>query len=148
MNEAVQNALVNWVPLVLPEILLVAAACALFVGSTFRADRHLWGGVALASLAAASLAAWLGPGPTDPTAEQLYAAPVLLDNFAVLVKVLAFAGGAVLVLVNWDEVPDRQAGEYHACLLVIVAGTSLTGMANELITLFLALVHFEEQRQT
>ena len=26
---------------------------------------------------------------------------------------------------------ERQAGEYHACLLVAIAGTSLTGMAND-----------------
>ena len=43
------------------------------------------------------------------------------------------------MLLAWDEVPDKQAAEYHACLLVIVAGTSLVGMANELITLFVAL---------
>ena len=46
---------------------------------------------------------------------------------------------APLVLFAWEEVPERQAGEYHACLLIIVAGTSLTGMANDLITLFLSL---------
>ncbi len=139
MNERVQEVLVNWVPLVLPEILLVAAACVLFLGGTFRADRNLWGTVALASLVVAGLAAWLGPRPADPGPEQLYAGPVLLDNLAMLVKALALAGGIILVLFSWDEVPDKQAAEYHACLLVIVAGTSLVGMANELITLFLAL---------
>jgi NADH-quinone oxidoreductase subunit N len=134
-----EEALLSWVPLVLPEILLTAAACVLFLGSTFRADRNLWGGVALASLAAAALVAVRGPRPSDAGPEQLYAAPVLLDNFAALVKGLAFAGGALLVLFGWEEVPERQAGEYHACLLVIVAGTSLTGLANDLITLFLSL---------
>jgi len=138
-NPETIDALTNWVPLVLPEILLVAAACVLFLGGTFRAGRNLWGSVALASLAAAALAAWLTPGPADPGPAQLYAAPVLLDSLAVLVKGLALAGGGVLVLLGWDEVPEKQAAEYHACLLVIVAGTSLTGMANELITLFLAL---------
>jgi NADH-quinone oxidoreductase subunit N len=135
----VNDPLIDWVPLVLPELLLTAAACALFLGGTIRADRNLWGAVALASLAAAALVAWLGPRPGLPADTDLYAAPVLLDNLAVVVKGLAFAGGAVLVLFSWDEVPDRQAAEYHGCLLVIVAGTSLAGMANELITLFLAL---------
>jgi NADH-quinone oxidoreductase subunit N len=139
MNGLVADALVNWVPLVLPEIVLAAAACVLFLGSTFRPDRNLWGGVALASLAAAALVAWLGPRPSDAGPEQLYAAPVLLDNFSAVIKGLAFAGGALLVLFAWEEVPERQAGEYHACLLVAVAGTSLTGMANDLITLFLSL---------
>jgi NADH-quinone oxidoreductase subunit N len=135
----VSDPLQDWVGLVLPEIILVAAACALFLGGTFRPDRNLWGAVALVSLAVAALAAWLGPHPADADPAHLYAAPVLLDNLAMLVKGLALAGGAVLVLFAWDEVPDRQAAEYHACLLVIIAGTSLAGMANELITLFLAL---------
>ncbi len=133
------EALKDWVPLVVPELLLVAAACVLFVGGTFRTDRTLWGAVALASLAVAALAAWLGPAPTDPGLEHLYAAPVLLDRLAVVVKALALAGGAILVLLSWHEVPEKQTSEYHACLLVIVAGTSLVGMANELVTLFLAL---------
>jgi NADH-quinone oxidoreductase subunit N len=45
----------------------------------------------------------------------------------------------VLVLFSWHEVPERHAAEYQACLLIIVAGTSMAGMANELVTLFLAL---------
>jgi NADH-quinone oxidoreductase subunit N len=144
VNDKIVDALTGWVPLLLPEILLVAAACVLFLGGTLRTGRNLWGTVALVSLIVAAVTAWLGPRPDiagDPDlyAARLYAAPVLLDNLAVLVKGFALVGGAVLVLLSWDEVPDRQAAEYHACLLVIVAGTSLTGMANELITLFLAL---------
>jgi NADH-quinone oxidoreductase subunit N len=138
VNETVQ-ALIGWVPLVVPEIILVAAACVLFLGGTFRPARDLWGAVALVALAAAAAAAAFGPGPVIPSAAQLYAAPVVYDSLAAFVRVLALAGGVVLVLLSWDEVPERQAAEYHACLLVIVAGTSLTGMANELITLFLAL---------
>jgi NADH-quinone oxidoreductase subunit N len=135
----VSDALRDWVPLILPEILLLAAACVLFVGGTFRPNRNLWGAVALVSLAVAGLAAWLGPRPADPSANHLYASPVLLDHLAVLVRTLALAGGAVLVLFSWHEASEKQAAEYHACLLVIVAGTSLAGMANELVTLFLAL---------
>jgi NADH-quinone oxidoreductase subunit N len=140
VTQELREALTNWVPLVLPEIILLAAACTLFLGGTFRTSRTLWGSVALAALAAAALAAWLGPRPADDVAgARLYAAPVVLDSLALLVTALALVGGAVLVLFSWDEVPEKQAAEYHACLLVIVAGTALTGLANELITLFLAL---------
>src|SRR2546430_12277894 len=62
-----------------------------------------------------------------------------VDRMALLIKAIALAGGAVLVLLSWNEVPDRVAAEYHACLLIIVAGMCLTGSANELVTLFLAL---------
>src|SRR5207302_2199873 len=55
------------------------------------------------------------------------------------VRATAFIAGAVLILVSWNELPDRQAAEYYACLLVIVAGLSLTSAANDLVTLFLSL---------
>src|SRR5262249_18467454 len=54
-------------------------------------------------------------------------------------RVVALIGGAALVLLSWEEVPDAYAGEFHGCLLLVVAGTALVGAANELITLFLAL---------
>src|SRR5207253_852200 len=64
----------------------------------------------------------------------------LLDVFRFLVPELILGAAAcVLLLVSWDEVPDRQAAEYYACLLLIIAGLCLTGSANELVTLFLSL---------
>jgi NADH-quinone oxidoreductase subunit N len=68
-----------------------------------------------------------------------HVSPLLHTRFALLIKLLALAGGVALVLVGWDEVPDEYAAEYHGCLLLIVAGTALTGAANDLITLFLSL---------
>jgi NADH-quinone oxidoreductase subunit N len=70
---------------------------------------------------------------------DVYASPVSNSRLALFLKVLALAGGAVLVLTSWNEVPDNLAAEYHACILLMTAGLCLTGAANELITLFLAL---------
>ncbi len=70
---------------------------------------------------------------------DVYASPVSNSRLALFLKVLALAGGAVLVLTSWNEVPDHLAAEYHACILLMTAGLCLTGAANELITLFLAL---------
>ena len=138
MNDLTIQALIDWVPLVLPEALLVAAACVLFLGGLFRANRNMWGTCALAALGLAGLVLWQLPeGPTDRY--TLFAAPVLCDHLALFVRVLALAGGAVLVLLSWNEVPDQQAADYHACLLIVVAGTSLAAAANDLILLFLAL---------
>src|SRR5207248_7252692 len=69
----------------------------------------------------------------------IYARALVLDRLALLTKAVALVGGIVLVLVSWNEVPDRQSAEYHACLLLMIAGLCLTGAANELVTLFLAL---------
>ena len=146
MNFTV-SALTDYFGYLWPEILLVIFACVLFLGGTWRGGRSLWGGTALVGLAAAGLALWWRPVrlyPMDAEARELaraglYAGPVLFDHFALLVRVLALAGGAVLVLFSWDEVPDEQAAEYHACLLLMAAGMAFTAMANELVTLFLAL---------
>src|SRR5207302_8718872 len=72
-------------------------------------------------------------------AAQTYAAPVLWTRLAVFFKVLALGAGVIFVLAGRNDPYDEHAGEYQGCLLLIVAGTSLVGSANDLITLFLAL---------
>ncbi len=63
----------------------------------------------------------------------------MLDKFSYFIRAVALCGGFVFVLFSWDEAGDEHAAEYHACILLITAGAGLTGAANELITLFLAL---------
>jgi NADH-quinone oxidoreductase subunit N len=137
-SPEIASVLVNVFSLMIPEIVLGGAACILFLGSTVWANRHAWAALALVALAAAVFALWLGP-VRSPSSQEIYASPLVLDRMALLIKAIALAGGIVLVLFSWDAVPDRQAGEYYACLLLIVAGLCLTGAANELVTLFLAL---------
>jgi NADH-quinone oxidoreductase subunit N len=135
--DEVITALTNSFSLIVPEMILGVAACVLFLGATFKPNRHLWGAFTLISLAVAALALCFTPSADSPA--DIYAAPLLSDALALLIKGIALAAGAVLVLLSWDEVPDRQAAEYHGCLLIIVAGLCLSGGANELVTLFLAL---------
>lgn len=139
MNEAILTALNHVFALVVPEIALLATTCTLFVGAGFVANRHLWATFSLAALAVAALAQALTASDGAHTQAEIYAAPVYVDTLAQLVRLMALVAGAVLVLVSWNEVPDRQAGEYYACLLMIVAGLSLTAAANDLVALFLAL---------
>jgi NADH-quinone oxidoreductase subunit N len=143
VNDVIQQALLRVFSLVVPEIVLLGGACILFLGATFRANRHIWGGVALLALAAAGVALAFSPlsptAPVESAAASVFAGPVVVDRVAVLVKLVSLVGGAILVLASWNEVPDQQAAEYQGCLLIIVAGLALTGAANELITLFLAL---------
>jgi NADH-quinone oxidoreductase subunit N len=69
----------------------------------------------------------------------LHASPVLSTRLALLVRLMALLGAAVLLLFSWNEVPAGQAADYHACLLFVTAGLGLTAAANDLIVLFLAL---------
>jgi NADH-quinone oxidoreductase subunit N len=125
--------------LIWPEAILILAACVLFLGGTFKASRNLWGGVALGALAVAVVALALSTPTEGLSPAELYAGPLVLDQLAYYIKVIAQVSGAVLVLFSWNEVAEAWAAEFHACLLVIVAGVGLTGMANELVVLFLAL---------
>ena len=45
MSDDIITALVNSLNLVVPEAILGLAACVLFVGCTFIANRHVWAGV-------------------------------------------------------------------------------------------------------
>lgn len=202
MNADIAKPVLDSFGLIVPEVVLILAACVLFLGGTFRASRNLWGCAALVALAAAgcllirtteltgpasidNLVRRLGsdsPAEWQQAAEELertgaaalpalrraagdrqnrpevrvrsgllvekleaQAAPALfgsslyLDRLGLFVKALALAGAAVLVLVSWREYPEQQAAECFGCLLVVAAGLSLVGSANDLITLFLAL---------
>jgi NADH-quinone oxidoreductase subunit N len=143
VNPDLLSALTGFIPYLAPEMILGLAACVLFLGGTWRANRNLWGGVALLSLIAAGVVLWLRPLPhydSDSGAgATLFASPLLLDRLALLVRAVSIASGILLVLFSWDAMPENQAADYHACLLLLVAGMGLTGAANELVTLFLAL---------
>ncbi|MFO0808272.1 MAG: NADH-quinone oxidoreductase subunit N [Gemmataceae bacterium] len=122
---------------VVPEAVLLAFACVMFLGGTIRAGRSLWASVALIGLAAAGIALALKPGDTAGLVPSV--STVWPDALTQLIRVVSFVGMAILILITWGEVPDAHAAEYHASLLLIAAGVSLTAAANELITLFLAL---------
>lgn len=148
MQDNLAIALMGFPSQLLPEIILGLAACVLFLGATWKVSRHVWGTVALAALVLAGLAMWSvhhshTPIENEPKAEFAdtirFSAPVLYTKFGVLFKLIGLITGVLLVLLGWDEGGEEHAGEYHACLLLIAAGIGLTGAANDLITLFLAL---------
>jgi len=140
-DQTILTVLLDSFRLLLPEMALGLTACVLFVGATLASNRHLFGGIALVGLIVAGGLA-LGSDwtyPADRQSAAVFAGPLAADALARMIKVLAVATGIVLVLLSWNNVPDDQAAEYHACLLVIIGGLALTAAANDLIMLFLAL---------
>lgn len=123
--------------LVVPEVVLLVCACVMFLGGTVRGGRGFWAVAGLIGLGAAGAALALRPGDAIglvPTASAIWP-----DALTQLIRVVAIVGAAILIAIAWDEIPDSHAADYHACVLLIAAGVSLTAAANELITLFLAL---------
>lgn len=141
MNHPYEKPLADLFSLLLPEIALLACACAIFMGGLFKACRHLWGGVALGGIVAALLLTFLAGTASILTAnhEAAFGVPLLFDSLTTLTRVLALSGGVVFLLLAWWNVPEPQSADHHACLLVILAGLGLVGAANDLVALFLAL---------
>ncbi len=68
-----------------------------------------------------------------------YSGPLYPTQLSLVIRFITLIGGFILVLLGWPEVPDSHAGEFHACLLLTLAGTCLVASANDLVTLFLSL---------
>ncbi len=143
MNDLHSVALAGVFRHLVPETVLIAFACLVFFGGTFKACRHCWAMTSLLGLLAAFLALTLMPVEPPATAREglaiTYGNPLIFDTLADLIRLIALGSGALLVLFSWNELPDRHASDHHACLLVISAGVCLTAAANDLVTLFLAL---------
>jgi len=129
---------------VLPEVVFLAAACVnLAVGPFLIGDdgagpkglRHRWGAWSLIAL---TIAAWLQCVPA-PVVEATGLAPFLSDSLVSFVRLVTTVTGVVLVLINWNQIEERDSAESHACLLFILAGANLIALSNDLIILFLAL---------
>lgn len=142
---------------VLPETVLVGAACVLFVLAVTVPRRGVAVGVGLLGvLGAAVLAALV----SVPSLEYVFGwserslfwgavegtpyFPRALSPFdptgpAAFVRCFALVAAGVFTLLAYSETRDDNACEYVACLLVAAAGTSLVGRANDLVTLFLSL---------
>jgi NADH-quinone oxidoreductase subunit N len=134
MNDP--NAVVAQFSQLVPEMMLALFACVLFVGGAFipGVRRSSWGITALAGLVLALFALCVAPAYRVAPG-----VPFVFDSLAFLTRLIAIVSGMVLVALSWDEVPERQVSDYHACLLVIVLGAGLVGAANDLVGMFIAL---------
>jgi NADH-quinone oxidoreductase subunit N len=135
-DPLLQQTLKGVFRLAAPEIALVATACVVLLFGCMYNRRWLWFvvsvlGVILAAILAGTVKTQMPP--------LLTAAPLVPDATAEFVRWVALISALVLLFVTWPEVDRTNAAEYYACLLVVAAGVSLVGRANDLITLFLSL---------
>ncbi len=141
MPEAIEH-IRGTASLIVPEIILLAAVCALFLVGPFLVSdsgeappglRNRWGLFSLFALAVAWMA-WYRGG-----ADAVQGGMFHLDSLVWFTRGLTMSAGMLLTLVLWNQIDDAHAAEAHACLLSIVAGTCLVSAANDLVSLFLAL---------
>jgi NADH-quinone oxidoreductase subunit N len=128
--------------LLVPEIILLGTACVLFVFGPFMISdggesapglRHRWGFVSLVGIGVAWIV-WFHGG-TELAEGTLFR----IDHLVWYTRGLSLSAGILLVLVLWNQIDDNHSAEAYACLLTILAGTSLVAAANDLVSLFLSL---------
>jgi len=129
---------------VLPELVLLAAACALVLMEAFvktggegRVDRTAMVAVALTGLLASAGVA-LGLWGEERLS---FSGMVVLDKWAVFFKVLFAVGAALTVLMSpgYLEAHQRHLGEYYALVLFAVIGMDLMAAARDFILLYVAI---------
>ena len=133
----------------LPEIILTAAACLLFLFG-IKASRTLRQAapiVALLALTAAVLCVLYGPQANPVIADST--GTVRLTDFALYIKLLSGVIAAILLLLQWPtnkEVTGNRSlslgvdlPEYFGFFLLSIAGIFLVAGANDIILLFLGI---------
>jgi NADH-quinone oxidoreductase subunit N len=128
--------------LLVPEILLLATVCVMFLFGPFLVShagdapaglRHQWGFLSLAALGVA-WAVWFGG-----SRETFDGALFRIDDLVWYTRGITLSAGFLLALILWNQIDDAHAAEAHACLLAILVGTNLVAAADDLVSMFLAL---------
>ena len=119
--------------LLTPEIVLMAAAVAIYLGGAFLAARRPWRWIAAAALLLAAIALWMQEGPAAA------GGPLNLDALAWHGRWLALGFGALLVLLNWQPPSSDGTPESMGSLLLTFAGLMVVTGAGELVLLFVGL---------
>jgi NADH-quinone oxidoreductase subunit N len=140
------------IPLIRPELILIAAACALFlIGmSTKRPSRVLSAWIALAALLIVFFMQLSAGAGGLGGIQTTIASAIRVGAMAQYIKLLSAGVGIMFVLLSWPT--DRNASgnsaiqygadaasEFFALLLLSIAGIFLVAGANDLILLFLGI---------
>lgn len=143
------NSFLDLLPLIVPELILIVAACALFLlGIPLKpAARRAAPVVALLALLAAFAVQIMGPQLGDTVTEP--SNTFRLSQFAQYIKMLACGIGLLFVLMSWPSNEQAtgngalnfggDAGEFFALILLSLAGILLVAGANDLVLLFLGI---------
>ena len=136
--------------LLAPEIVLVAAALVAFLGGAFAGLRSGWG-VAVIGIVAAMMVS----GGQPPEGAWVASGGIRIDAFSTLIRWLVLGLGAILALIQSGDLFPAAAtrgngfgGAAHrtgstceeaGTFLILLAGLSLTAVADDLVLLFMGL---------
>jgi NADH-quinone oxidoreductase subunit N len=123
----------------LPQTILIGAACLFFLGGTCSIKRSVWGPLALLVLLASAVAVVARSTAHAPTYGTLESA-VVADSLSNVFNWFFLATGALFTLLSLKEQSESDAApEFYGLLLTLTGGMMVVSSANELILLFLGL---------
>ena len=123
----------------LPQTILIGAACLFFLGGTFSIKRSVWGPLALIVLLAAAVAT-LARSTAHADAHGSLNSVIVADALSNVFNWFFLATGALFTLLSLKEQSDSDAAaEFYGLLLTLTGGMMVVSTANELILLFLGL---------
>jgi NADH-quinone oxidoreductase subunit N len=124
-----------------PEIVLVVAALAIYLGGAFSTSQKVWAPLALGAiaLAAMSLASCGGNVRYLHHALDPNVTPVIADALSTYGRWFALGVGAVMTLMAWRPLANGGTPEYLGSLLLAIAGLMLVSAAANLVLLFVGL---------
>lgn len=129
-----------------PEIVLFLAALIAYLAATFGGLRAGWL-IAVTGLGIAILIS--GSQPDSGTA--ISSGPITIDGFSFYIRLLTYTTGLILALIQsgdyWKTAVQDDGSQYKRCgtgeeagtFLILLAGLSLVGLANDLVLLFIGL---------
>ena len=121
------------VRLLTPEIVLIAAAVAIYLGGAFSTARWPWSWIAATAVVLAGSALWMQHGLPAP------GGPIAVDALSWFARWLALTFAALLVLLTFRPLATGGTSEYAGSLLLTIAGLMLVAEAADLVLLFVSL---------
>ena len=128
---------------ILPEIILLVAACVLLAVAVFVPGRAGRGASRLIAVGAFVAAAVVSAVQFHDAARFAFDQTLRIDAFGQSARLIVFVAGVLTVALTRDQAElDERAIEFHALLLVAAAGMSLLAVSASFVTLFVALELF------
>ncbi len=118
----------------IPEMILMGTAVAVYILGAFIPAKRLWSGVAAIGLAAAAMVMW-----QRPDAASGFAGPIVRDALTTQFRWLTLILGFLFLLVTSKRTGGDLAAEFVGSLLLILSGMMLTAGAGDLLLVFLGL---------
>jgi len=131
--------------LLLPELILVLFATAIYLGGACTPAREGWSWLAAAALVLAATALYqqqedpLVSAAVAQAAAGVQSGPVTVDLFGQSLRWMILGTGLIFVLISSRSAFWGLAPESMGSLLLIIAGLMLAAVANDLVLMFLGL---------